>query len=251
MNGNNSPDVSEFAHPASTISYASLKSPHHETNQDSLAIFKLSNDNLVMLVSDGMGGHSSGEIASKIVCNTFKKELSKKSKNLRNKILDAIEKSNKEVRKLKVDAGATLTCCSIEKDKVRFYNVGDSGQILLGSRARLKFKGVEHSLLGHGIEAGIIKDRVEQELVDDNIISNGVGFSTMRIEMSIGLEIVEGDLIVLASDGVTGIMNEAEYIQWATSNHFNERIPNLISRFQNEEGLLQDDSSIIMYRHGK
>ncbi len=252
LNKNENFDVGKLETSLGECSYASICYPHHEVNQDSLAIFQLENDDLVMLVSDGMGGHAAGEVASKIICETFKKTLSKKSTNLRNKVLDAIEKSNKEVRKLKVGAGATLTCCYIKKKGViRFFNIGDSSQLLLGSRGKIKFRGVEHSPLGHGIEAGIIEDRVEQELVEDNIISNGVGFQKMRVEMSVGLEILEGDIVFLASDGVTGIMNEEKYVNLVTSGDFNDRVARIVQSFKEDESTIQDDSTVILYRHGK
>ncbi|MCB9092006.1 MAG: protein serine/threonine phosphatase 2C family protein [Halobacteriovoraceae bacterium] len=251
LNKNEDTEVKSFECSIGTIHYFSLKSPHHNINQDSLAIYQINDSTMVFLVSDGMGGHASGEVASKIICDRFKKELKKKDKTIREKIINAIEKANQEVQDLKSGAGATLSCCMIEKGVIRFFNIGDSSQMLLGSRGKLKYKGIEHSPLGHGIEAGLIEDKKDQDLVEDNLVSNGVGFTDMRIEMSSETSLSDGDLIILATDGVSKSMAEEQFISWASSEEFNLRAQKMRDALLEGTFEHDDDSSLILIRYGK
>lgn len=249
INKNDSFEVQNLKTSLGEIQYSSIKYPHHEVNQDSLAIFELENGDLVLVVSDGMGGHAGGEQASKIVCETFKKQLKKKTKKLREKVIDALEKANQEVQKLKIGAGATLSCCYIKKNgNVRFFNIGDSSQILLGSRGKIKYRGIEHSPLGHGIEAGLIENRIDQDVVESNIVSNGIGFPDMRIEMSGLIEMSDGDLILIATDGIIELKKEDELVQWIVGGEYSERVPSLIEKFKTGETAIADDSTLILFK---
>ncbi len=243
-------EVSKYSFSFGEAYYASFRYPNHPMNQDSMGIYELEGGHVVLLVSDGMGGHAGGEIASKLICDTFKKVLKNKKGNARNHVLDAIEKSNRAIQKLKIGAGATLTCCLIDKSgkSVRFFNIGDSSQLLLGSRGKLKYRGIEHSPLGHGIEAGIIEDRTEQDIVESNIVSNGVGFPNMRIEMSEPIEVSEGDLILLASDGIIDSRNRNDLISWAVGGEFSERVGKLVKEFEGKEDAIFDDSTLILFK---
>jgi len=46
-------------------------------NEDSVIIVKNSNDDYLMAVADGMGGHSAGEVASSIAISYLGKHLTK------------------------------------------------------------------------------------------------------------------------------------------------------------------------------
>ena len=122
-------------------SFYTVKSVHHDKNQDSLGYFEIDNYLKVAAVSDGMGGHLGGEKASKIVMRAFKSKMAKlrPKTNMRNLVLDSIDLADKRVKNLKIGAGATLVAASIEKGMIRFFNIGDSVGYLIGSRGKIKF----------------------------------------------------------------------------------------------------------------
>jgi protein phosphatase len=230
------------------LQYFSLKGPHHEINQDSLGIYEVAKNCVVLLVSDGMGGHAFGEKASQIVCDEFKK-LPNDPNSLRENVINAIESAHEKVVNLKSGAGATLTLALIKDQYIRFINIGDSTQMLIGSRGKLKYQGIEHSPLGHGVEAGLIESKLDQDLVDDYILSNGIGFRKMRIEMSTKIELSEGDLVVLSSDGVSKVLGDEGLIEWASSLDFNTRSKKLVQKFLSSELELVDDTSLILFKY--
>jgi serine/threonine protein phosphatase PrpC len=230
----------------------SHKSVRDKPNQDCLGYFFKEGDYKVLIVSDGMGGHQGGEKASRIVCEALGELLAKsKTTNLREVFLDAIELADSRVKDLRVGAGATLTGAIIQNGYAQFFNCGDSASLLMGSRGKLKYRNIEHSPLGYGLESGLIPDESSEEvdLVEDNIVSNGIGFQTVRIELSQRVEVSEGDLIALMSDGVSGHFTTDEIVKLVTSGAFEERVSDYVARADLEPTkYYSDDNSLILFK---
>ncbi|MCO4795632.1 MAG: protein serine/threonine phosphatase 2C family protein [Bacteriovoracaceae bacterium] len=228
----------------------SCKSHYDKPNQDCLGLYAIEGLCKALVVSDGMGGHQGGERASRMVCETIKKALSKELD--RGRFLDAIEKADQEVKGLKIGAGATFTGVLIEDGYVQFFNCGDSVSYLFGSRGKIKYRTIEHSPLGYGIESGLIPHEQSEEagLVEDNIVSNGVGFEPMRIELSQKIPLADGDIIALMSDGVSKHFRIEEIASFSTSGNFEERIHSYIKKTEEDsETYLYDDNSLILFKY--
>jgi len=228
----------------------SCKSIYEKPNQDCLGVYAVDEQCKALVVSDGMGGHQGGERASKIVCETILNALSKSLD--RGEFLDAIEKADLEVKALKIGAGATFTGVLIEEGQVQFFNCGDSVSYLFGSRGKIKYRTIEHSPLGYGIESGLIPHEQSEEahLVEDNIVSNGVGFEPMRIEVSQKIPLADGDIIALMSDGVSKHFRIEEIASFSTAGSFEERILSYKKKTEEDpETYLYDDNSLILFRY--
>lgn len=230
----------------------SHKSVREKPNQDCLGYFSKEGDYKVLIVSDGMGGHQGGEKASRLVCESLQELLEKsKSENLREVFLDAIELADSRVKDLRIGAGATLTGVVIQNGFAQFFNCGDSASLLMGSRGKLKYRNIEHSPMGYGLESGLIPHENAEEagLVEDNIVSNGIGFETVRIELSQRIEVSEGDLIALMSDGVSGHFTTEEIIKLVTTGSFEERVSAYIAQAELDPNkYYSDDNSLILFK---
>ena len=106
-------------------------------NEDSVIIVKNEDNDYLMAVADGMGGHSAGEVASSIAISylgkhfeeTFKK-MSKvdsvtwirESINEINTLIFEYEKTHPESKGM----GTTLVLIILTKDYLLFGNIGDS-----------------------------------------------------------------------------------------------------------------------------
>ena len=234
--------------------YYTVKSVHHDKNQDCMGYFDVDGNLRIAVVSDGMGGHQAGDKASKAVVNAFKSKLAKlrPKTNIRNLVLDAIDLADKRVKNLKVGAGATLVAFSLDKDKIRFFNIGDSVGYIIGSRGKIKFRTIEHSPLGYGVESGLItlEEAEKGDVIDDHIVSNGVGFDNMRIEMTQSMSLSDGDIVLIMSDGLSKIFTQEVLVQWASSGAFDNRLESLYQNIQNDnEAYLQDDNTLIIFKY--
>ena len=106
--------------------------------------------------------------------------------------------------------------------------------------------------MGYGIESGLLtREQAEKgEIIDDHIVSNGVGFDNMRVEISQAIQLSEGDIILLMSDGLSKVFTQDMLIQWASSGAFDGRIENLYQNIQEDnEAYLQDDNTLIMFKY--
>jgi len=232
------------------VLYASYKGSNKDINQDSLAIFEIE-DSIILVIADGMGGTVNGEKASQYICEQLKDLLGryKKGDILDWMIVDALEQANQKVLNLKHECGSTATCVLIKNNLARFYNIGDSGQFLYNSKKKLLYKGVEHSLVGYGMQAGLIKSREGQEIVEDSILLNGVGFENMKIELSKEYRLRKNDLIILCSDGFFQFFNEFDPDIDYLYGKFLGRGKKLLSLIKDDGIEVLDDCTYLLYRH--
>lgn len=228
--------------------YFSLQSHFKEQNQDGIILIVDEKKIYSAFVVDGMGGHQGGDIAtSKVLecCNKYVHKLDPLDQRLM--LLNIIECSDREIKELKLGAGATITAIEFGADYVRFYNAGDAFGLLIGPRGKLKYKTIEHSPLGFGIEAGIVER--DDEKIESHVVSNGLGLEPMRIEMSQKLSIKNNDLICLGSDGILNNFKMDEVIDAIVEGEFEHRMEKLLAQLlKGKEQYLHDDTSLLLFR---
>ncbi|MCR8612996.1 MAG: serine/threonine-protein phosphatase [Mycoplasma sp.] len=106
-----------------------------ETNQDYAKVFE-NKDVTFAILCDGMGGHSGGEIASKVTIDQFEKEFKKTIFSPKMNFIDFFKSGLKSTKrammkkaqknKILLDMGTTLTAALIFKEKAIVFNIGDS-----------------------------------------------------------------------------------------------------------------------------
>ncbi|MCR5791299.1 MAG: Stp1/IreP family PP2C-type Ser/Thr phosphatase [Lachnospiraceae bacterium] len=186
-------------------------------NQDSLFSSELPLGNLpnLFLVADGMGGHSAGDYASACTVKTIENEvmLSEDTEPVRI-IKRAIEAANAEVyRKAKEDEaysgmGTTVVAGTIVDGILYVANVGDSRLYLAGDEMMQISR--DHSLVEEMVRSGEISEEEARVHPDRNIITRAVGVTqTVDIDF-FEVELMEGDKILLCSDGLTNMVTDQE-----------------------------------------
>gem|GEM_PF-6419018 len=84
-----------------TVAIYTQSSPDKDTpNEDSCAVYELSDGTVVMAIADGAGGYYGGEKASRILLESLGESLgrwSPGSGNVRTAVLDAIELGNSQI----------------------------------------------------------------------------------------------------------------------------------------------------------
>ncbi len=191
-----------------TIGYYTQKSPESTTpNEDALGIITFESKSILM-VADGVGGTPKGEEASETAIKTIINEAKKnllpplKKNQLRNTILNSIEKANDTLLKNNNGARTTLTVCEINKNILRNYQIGDSCLIVCGQKGLLKYKATEHSPVGYAVAAEMISQQEAIHHPERHYVSNVMGENSMSIEIGPPIELAPNDTILLASDGL-------------------------------------------------
>jgi len=184
-------------------------------NEDSAAIVPVNGDGLVLMVADGVGGLPAAKRASNLAVQTicdYVSNAGEEETRLRTAILDGIEAANRALLELGTGSATTLALAETRQDYIRSYHVGDSSIWLCGQRGRLKLQTTPHSPVGFAVESGLMDESdalLHEEL---NVISNAIGTTDMRIEISSELPLAARDTVLIASDGLFDNLLEREII---------------------------------------
>ena len=202
-------------------------------NEDSYLVLNLGLDNDAQrrslgcyIVSDGMGGHAAGEVASGLAirgaADVFLSEYFARSLSLneayaddyardvaRRAALQANEYVIREGRARDNDMGATLTMALVVGDRVTVANVGDS-RTYLYREGKLSRISKDHSLVMRLVELGQIRDEDIYTHPQRNAVLRSLG-DKEQVEVDIFSERVRpGDALLLVSDGQWEMTRDSE-----------------------------------------
>ncbi len=170
-------------------------------------------------VADGMGGHAAGEVASQIAIDTLREEFVKNP--TAEGLVEATRAANAEViRRSEEDAatrGMGTTVCAAAlvpndagtADSLVIVNVGDSRAYLLRD-GELSQITEDHSVADELMRAGQMTE--EQAAVDRrrHVLTRVLGMDNTVTPDRFDLDPFRGDRILLASDGLTNEVPDAE-----------------------------------------
>ncbi len=184
-------------------------------NEDSVTIVKNTNDEYLLMVADGMGGHRAGEVASSLAVTHFGKRFSSLSsignlKDAVNWINDNVSEINEAIldyAKNHYDStglGTTLVLSLLTKDFLIFGNIGDSSGFVLKNN-RLHKVTKDHTLVSLLVEAGDLTEEEAKNHPKKNVLMKALGAAD-KVDMDIFEVERNVDGILLCSDGVTNML---------------------------------------------
>jgi protein phosphatase len=165
-------------------------------------------------VADGMGGHEAGEVASaSIIDHLGTVGIASSAPDLRARFEDRLHKAHAEIRRIAEARGATIgsTVAALLVKERRFACVwsGDSRIYLIrgGSISQLSR---DHTEAQELLDQGLITETEAQNWPRRNVITRAVGVGEeVALDYRQG-EVAEGDVFILATDGLTAHVDEAE-----------------------------------------
>lgn len=191
-------------------------------NEDNWNWTRLADGIELFLVADGMGGHDSGEVASKLAVETLasvaEERVSVNPKPgveaLENILYEAFQEANNTIKGNAEargnDMGTTLVACMLVDDKVALCaNVGDSRGYLVRN-GQLHQITRDHSLVARMVEQNRITAEEARNHPHSNILLRTVG-TERNVDIDIfRVDLEEGDRILLCSDGLWGEVDDPE-----------------------------------------
>jgi len=202
-----------------------LKRPH---NEDAFAIVDLGDParaltgeldvtakRVLLAVSDGMGGHQAGEVASAIVIATVIKSLIARAAEAPGKALElAVLDANQAVRAAaaaqdKHGMGATLTAILIDGEDAWIAEVGDSRAYLLRN-GQLRQLTRDQSFVQLLVDAGAITVDEAKTSPRKNVILQAIGPQPTLTAAIMRLLLRRGDRLLVCCDGLSNELDEAE-----------------------------------------
>lgn len=172
---------------------------NREQNQDYLVSTKLGQDSSLHLVADGMGGYECGDIASKIVGDSYVYGLSRNmsiedaTREASNNI--QIERRNLGVAKI----GSTVAGVMICGMKATIFWAGDSRVYLFRNKEQL-FQTEDHSILNELSRKRKLSFE-ERERYGHIITRSIMGNADDRVD-TCEMTLQEGDELLICSDGL-------------------------------------------------
>lgn len=203
------------------ISYGSTNiGRKRKVNQDS---FRMEAAQKLFVVADGMGGHAAGELASKITVDTIAESILEDKATMLHSVapsdmvIAAIHRANSAVfataekdQKL-AGMGTTVLALLFESNQLVVGHVGDS-RVYLARRNELWQITRDHSLVNEKFKAGLITREQMKKDKNRNVITRSVGFESSVLVDVYQKEIQPGDIYLACSDGLSGLVNDAEIL---------------------------------------
>ena len=185
-------------------------------NEDSVNIVKNLNDEYLVVVADGMGGHKAGEVASSQAVNELSKRFSELSSVGTKEeaviwLKEIIDEINVKILKFAeehVEAtglGTTCVCSIITDDFLLFGNVGDSSGYVLKNGKLYKVTR-DHTLVNILLENGELTESEAKTHPQKNVLMKALGAAE---EIDVDIFDVEKTLdgVLLCSDGLTNMVS--------------------------------------------
>ena len=111
---------------------------------------------------------------------------------------------------------------------IRTYHVGDTEVLLFGGQGKMKLQTLAHSPVAYAVEAGLLNEEEAMNHRDRHLVTNVLGDSGMRVEMSSLVKIAPRDTVVGASDGLTDNMHSDEIVQGLRAGPLAKQMEDLV-----------------------
>jgi serine/threonine protein phosphatase Stp1 len=182
-----------------------------KVNEDSILV---RTERGLWAVADGMGGHEAGDVASSSVVEAL--SIVPPNANLQrfaNDAMTALQNVNHQLIQLARQGthprtiGSTVVSLVISGDQFACLWAGDSRayRVREGEIAQLTR---DHSLVQDLIDAGMLAPAEAEGHPNANVVTRAVGATEeLNVDVSTG-DTREGDLFILASDGLTRVVND-------------------------------------------
>ncbi|MBR2712876.1 MAG: Stp1/IreP family PP2C-type Ser/Thr phosphatase [Bacilli bacterium] len=232
-----------------------------EHNEDSVTILKNVNDEYLLAVADGMGGHKAGEVASSITINHLTENFNKlesfgdkatavnwirkEAEEINNEIFDYTS-SHPESKGM----GSTLVLAIFTKDYLLFGNIGDSSGFVIKNNELFKITH-DHTLVNLLVKNGELTPEEAKNHPKKNILMRALGANNpIEIDIFDVENNVEG--ILLSSDGLTSMLNnnQIERVLLSENTSLEEKVIKLI-RKSNVRGGTDNISIACLFKEGE
>jgi protein phosphatase len=168
-----------------------------------------------LLVADGMGGHSAGEVASALAAEVVRRCFFELNGAVSDILWTAFATANKAIFDYGqghpecAGMGTTCTALAIRSDKIWLGHVGDSRAYLLRG-GELRQLSEDQTLVAKMVREGTMTPAEAKTSEHNNIILQALG-TAPEVNPDIwddGLPLSAGDTLVLCTDGLHGLVDD-------------------------------------------
>ncbi|HEX6537133.1 MAG TPA: Stp1/IreP family PP2C-type Ser/Thr phosphatase [Gemmatimonadaceae bacterium] len=213
----------------------------------------------LFVVADGMGGHAAGEVASEMAVRILADELrvvvdlpderaagERIQQSLKRANLAIYERTLTEVDKQGM--GTTASVLILRAGRYLIGQVGDS-RIYLLREGQLRQLTKDHSYVQEQVDAGVLTPEQARYHPYSNVITRCVG-AGQDVEPDIySGDVHRGDTFLVASDGLTGMVDDRRLQQLLMARATAQRIVDALISEANGRGGLDNITAIVARVH--
>jgi len=219
-----------------------------EVNEDSFNIIEgYAGVPVTFIIADGMGGHNSGEVASKSAVDFASSYILEFKDTLFNvgripeDIQEIVKKANTNVfdksrqHEANTGMGTTFIIAVIYEGEIHIGHVGDS-RVYMIRNSEIKRITTDHSYIEELIKTGTLTREEAENHPNKNIITRALGcFDDIQVDLYT-CEMMANDYYILCTDGLTNKLDENEIKQIVETNCEPENACEELIKKANEKG---------------
>jgi PPM family protein phosphatase len=193
-----------------------------QMNQDGFAVHMDLLPYQLVVVADGMGGASAGEVASRLAVESVGSFIAQELKNdafTPNDLLQsAIHQANQKIWAMAQEndellgMGTTVVAALFNDREIIFAHVGDSRAYLLRSNG-LEQVTKDHSLVAELVRRGQLTEEEALRHPQRSIVTRSLGTLEYSFPDVTKVDWHPGDVMLLCTDGLTNVVTSAELQQ--------------------------------------
>jgi protein phosphatase len=221
---------------------------HNEDN------FYLREDLGLLVVADGMGGHASGEVASRLAVEVIRDYFDDAGPDKAfvgafddrclegtNRLAAAIRLANLAIHEAAggnakyAGMGTTVAAVLIQGNRMGIAHVGDS-RVYLARAGELSQLTDDHSLVMEQVRREMITREQAQEAENRNILTRALGIAP-EVEVDLDeMTLADGDRILLCSDGLSTMVSDEDILAVVQGTQDVEAACETLVRMANDHG---------------
>jgi serine/threonine protein phosphatase PrpC len=184
--------------------------------EERIATFEVGQRGVLLAVSDGVGGHKAGEVASALVVQSLRRSMARQSSpGTCDALLEkAALRANRDVWEAahvpgRENMGATLTAVFIHDRTAYIAEVGDSRAYLVRC-GQIKQVTRDQSYVQLMVDTGAMSPEQAKESEFSSVILQAMGLKK-TVQIALGrLDLRQRDCFVLCSDGLSSLVSDEE-----------------------------------------
>jgi len=210
-------------------------------NEDTILVLGLSEhpEVTILIVSDGMGGANAGAEASQTAVSVIRRELTSPriptSADAEDRIIEAIQEAHRAINRMASShaslhgMGCTVVVAVIIDDTFWIGHVGDSRAYLV-REDEIQQLTQDHSWVNSQIREGKMTEQQAASLQLGHVLDRALGIEgDVQVDIWPDDVLEEGDALVLCTDGLYGVVNQAEILRAATTLEPQEAADRLVA----------------------
>jgi protein phosphatase len=220
---------------------------------------KISNGNICFVVSDGMGGHNAGEVASSTATQTVRDyftverlaKIKKNPQNIREEIINSIKQAHQNILEMSAQnpdykgMGCTIVVALMIDDTLHLGHIGDSRAYLTDKKS-ITLLTTDHTYVMQLVKAGKMRlDEIRTSNIK-NHLSQALGAPITLTPDYNYQRLNPGNRVLICTDGLWDLISDREIYNLLTQNKSKDQICKDFIRKANRKGGLDNITLVVI-----